>query len=908
LKWLALVDFYDQKTEQQQRPENSGHEKITTVLVKEHSTAVPSDQQLSDSTVPSDQQLHSTVPSDQQLHSTVPSDQQLSDNSAVVVSQSTTAQSVVEKTTSTIHLNMHQSGAVMEKSARSNRKVYPEQLDEVPNCQTPVEPLMPPPQGSPEHQGSKPPVKKFNSFGALNMEPSFDESTDSFEQAAEITETSGDSGDESSRSQKSKWKTAKTGLAAASTMETLGEETRALYGSHSGEEDQYKPSWYIIPVDSPFKTKWDISQLIVLAYVALVVPVRVCFSVETYGAEFVIECLVDIYFYVDIIINFISAVKIEQGIEIIIVHKMKEIAMLYFKGWFCLDVLACLPIDYVTRLNDGTLGCSFTNCDAELANIQGEEGGSPLKLLKIMRTFRLMKLVRLTRVKRILKRYEDQLVYWQQILVFVKVILVVFISSHWLGCLYGSVYDWDNYNRKAEDPWEEPDIYDKWVACFYWAVQTTTTVGYGDLTSSSIQGQLVSAFAMTIGGVVFSWFMSTIMTLLNPDPAAVQHQETMQYVVGYLRANGLPVQMAARVLAYFRKNNDFEFDENKMLHSLPVPIRQEICDFMYTDSIRQAPILKQQDERFISELCLAVRPMTYDEYDIIYQVGDQTEEIYILVTGKVSIMHLNPKDVLHSTVVDTQNIDAKVVTTFEEPGAYFGEESLFGCQLHIENVVARHPVKLLSISKDILMPLLDSHPEVRADMMRLFLGKIHMFASPETQKETLKTIGCYKLFDRSAGVMKKDWRSTLDSDQKVQAEIKARESTIANLGPLPGMGGSSSSPTPNSTGVARTTSNNHHQRSSAPAGGGFGGGGGGGVDAVQLAALMTSVANFQAEMKSELASIRSFVTQEVEDIKKVLLSPPLMLGTKPMQIEHLHLDPLELQVEKLASSIGLDQN
>lgn len=87
-----------------------------------------------------------------------------------------------------------------------------------------------------------------------------------------------------------------------------------------------------------------------------------------------------------------------------------QIGLNYIKTWFTLDVLACIPIDLVSRILSNEFQCSFAvnGCNTT----SGSSSGQALKLLKLLRIFRLLKLLRLFRVSRLFERYQNKLIYW----------------------------------------------------------------------------------------------------------------------------------------------------------------------------------------------------------------------------------------------------------------------------------------------------------------------------------------------------------------------------------------------------------------------------------------------------------------------------------------------------------------
>ena len=96
----------------------------------------------------------------------------------------------------------------------------------------------------------------------------------------------------------------------------------------------------------PIRTFWDIAQVILLLYLLITVPLRVAFDVtiEIGTAAFWFDVFVDLYFIVDIVFNFRTAYFDKRGI---IVIDRTMIAKEYARSWLLIDVVTCLPINYI---------------------------------------------------------------------------------------------------------------------------------------------------------------------------------------------------------------------------------------------------------------------------------------------------------------------------------------------------------------------------------------------------------------------------------------------------------------------------------------------------------------------------------------------------------------------------------
>ena len=83
--------------------------------------------------------------------------------------------------------------------------------------------------------------------------------------------------------------------------------------------------------------------LFLLVYTATVVPYRTAF-VDIPSIQMVIfDAIIDFLFIADLFINFLSAYDIDENKE---ETRLKKIWINYFKSWFVLDFLACIPLQY----------------------------------------------------------------------------------------------------------------------------------------------------------------------------------------------------------------------------------------------------------------------------------------------------------------------------------------------------------------------------------------------------------------------------------------------------------------------------------------------------------------------------------------------------------------------------------
>ncbi len=59
------------------------------------------------------------------------------------------------------------------------------------------------------------------------------------------------------------------------------------------------------------------------------------------------------------------------------------------------------------------------------------------------------------------------------------------------------------------------------MGSLFWAVQTLTTVGYGNVVPQTVGERLIACMVMLLGGFMFSWIISAVSSAMTSDSAEV---------------------------------------------------------------------------------------------------------------------------------------------------------------------------------------------------------------------------------------------------------------------------------------------------------------------------------------------------------------------------------------------------
>jgi tetratricopeptide (TPR) repeat protein len=451
------------------------------------------------------------------------------------------------------------------------------------------------------------------------------------------------------RSGKELWKFLRLRLKVLVKLQNQWGRVQDLYGtggnlfeSHTIPDGLYDP-------DSLFMKYWDVFQFFALTYIILIIPVRVGFAVEVplLSFPFILDAIIDIYFIVDIYLNFNTAMWLPNGV---LETNRKKIRRAYLRGWFTIDIISTAPLTYmllIGRLMDG--------------DTRGERNG-------YQRMLRLAKIVRFKRIRAVLKKYEDNGVIGDvtPYLGSMGTIATIIISGHFLACLWfhagmrhGSI-DCDPEHEYADilgrigDTDCVPDgdgghhfPVAGWVLRQDYPEATSLGTKYID----SVYSVFKSKFAYTgnemrvgilselVLGLIFGSLAGVISAIMMTLGAG--QQDAMLKLLelrAWMRARDLKVSDKVKILAAFNTQNELAaFNQKQILGELPPSLAADISYYMYGKYIERIPLFRHLGKEVIAETCKWVKDVSLAREQVVYQEGKYGTEMYFIVNGEVEV-------------------------------------------------------------------------------------------------------------------------------------------------------------------------------------------------------------------------------------------------------------------------------
>eukprot|EP01047_Picozoa_sp_COSAG01_P059029 COSAG01_NODE_7034_length_3383_cov_4.056334_1_plen_772_part_00 len=302
--------------------------------------------------------------------------------------------------------------------------------------------------------------------------------------------------------------------------------------ANTAARERITQSRVLLDPDCLFRQCWDLIQVVLLLYMAFLLPFRVGFSIPDpllWSSDFWLGVAIDLYFALDIYLSFVTCSYDEEGI---LVTEARVLLSNYLSGWFSLDLISCLPVGYISYFVEITATTDLYSGSAG----GGEEAAKGSKsidvqIVKLLKLLRLVKLLRLARLRRLIKKYETQFYTLYQRMKKLNNVVIIFVAAHWLGCMWyyvGTADDdawvitWLSSRYKAAQgtvaDLELSTTGELYLVNYYVAISTLIAGAVpAELTDATGPEQAFGLLAVVVGGFVYSNIVASITELTRKN-------------------------------------------------------------------------------------------------------------------------------------------------------------------------------------------------------------------------------------------------------------------------------------------------------------------------------------------------------------------------------------------------------
>jgi CRP-like cAMP-binding protein len=569
-----------------------------------------------------------------------------------------------------------------------------------------------------------------------------------------------DSGFQTTRTGAELWRLIRSRLKMLLAMRRDWGNIDTIYGQCESDFGQTDLKWYVRDPSSTFSTIWDGLQVIFLLYVSWTVPLRACFGldVEWPSLAFVADVCVDLYFIFDFIGNFFTAYFDQNGVR---EGRLEFIARRYITGWFAIDFVSCIPIDYIV----------LAASDRSEA-VNGETDGSNLRAVKTLRLVRLSKMLRLAHLQRTLAKYEN-LEFVQTWADVGGLIFSILLIAHMLTCIWYAIglndnfFDlgrhrpgwvlqelcdcndsvWDNNPPLCETyvvAGDCPQDRCRWDRSPYVATVPANTetcipqvlceVGCEERADVSLTWRYVTSLYYVLGSLEpkyqtlpersFAVFAFVCVLIIEGAVAGVlssilirmggkdqEVNDKLKAAKLWMREHRIPKDKAAKAMDYFRLvyKSRVMYEESAILNTMPPDMRLDFSTQLYEKFLKEVPLFRGLSLALIHSVCSIASPMMAVRKQVIYSEGSTGKEMYVLISGELEITAGGER------------------LGFLSDGSFFGETPILdqaaSAEVRRRTVTAMVDSKLCFIHKDAVKGLAARYPELALRLKRMARGE-----------------------------------------------------------------------------------------------------------------------------------------------------------------------------------------
>ena len=432
-------------------------------------------------------------------------------------------------------------------------------------------------------------------------------------------------------------------------------------GECNSEELRKKRPWFIVMPNKPWRRVWNLVLTIFILLTTFITPMTIAF--DQYSSQLnlpgwiVLNVSIDIFFILDTSLNFFTAYYDEQKR---LIDELNEIVRNYLKFWFWMDLSGSIPFDLLSlAIFDATSG----------------------KAISVFRILKLPRILRLLRITQFLRARQN--IVLNEIIRMAKLLLVLFLSAHWVACFLFFVarLQAPNANTWAAvrgiigypDPstgllLPDAQLSLQYTTSIYFAFTILNTIGFGDIHAITGPDMICTSLVMVGGALMYAVVVgNVIIALQNLNAQSQRHTELILRVSHYMKSKKLPIRLQQKVIAFTEANwkRTKGQDENKLMAHLPPCLKVEIARHLYSEMIRTVSFLRECNTAFINALVVHLQSTLLLPRTLLCRKNEAGEHMYFLVHGAIELLESGQ---VYSVVND---------------GSYVGESALLYGVYHI---------------------------------------------------------------------------------------------------------------------------------------------------------------------------------------------------------------------------------
>mmetsp|Transcript_21884 Transcript_21884/g.33954 ORF Transcript_21884/g.33954 Transcript_21884/m.33954 type:complete len:317 (+) Transcript_21884:863-1813(+) len=315
----------------------------------------------------------------------------------------------------------------------------------------------------------------------------------------------------------------------------------------------------------------------------------------------------------DIVLNFFTIIELDNGTY---ETNRGAIACNYIRGWFFLDLFTTLPFQILEKMQEG-----------DGAQLAGDS--KVLRLMRIPRLYRLLRIFRLFKLVRVLKvsKYDNMnrlLKLSNSIKQMVQIVGAILFLTHLMGCfwfLQAKMMDFPESCWVIQGGYINAPFGQQYIISCYWAFQTLTTVGFGDISGGNDVEQIMAIVWMVFGVGFYSYTIGNMTQMITSfDSDNHEMQNKLDTLKKFQQTTKIPNRLYYRIKRHI-ENNQIQKkynDSEVLLQELPIYLRDQVLTKTHGEVFKKIKFFRNRSREFNSTIVHGLKPLNLGANELIY--------------------------------------------------------------------------------------------------------------------------------------------------------------------------------------------------------------------------------------------------------------------------------------------------
>ena len=459
----------------------------------------------------------------------------------------------------------------------------------------------------------------------------------------------------------------------------------------------------VIHPDASAAFKWNVNVMFCVLYSAIVIPTRLSFGTEANWLTQSMDFYVEVSFLIDIAFNHRIGYVDSDTLEVVLDRKL--IMHHYHRGWFALDCLSSIPVEFIALAWAGI---------------------GRFSLMKLLRTLKLFRLARLLNLKALQGLLDHARINASWIRLF-KLVLSFFIIMHLSACAYwfmvrdhcegayhGGKNDMPNFcppigdirNVGAADKLIPPEFALRYSEAFQFALMIM--IGNTSYRQDNAPTIAFTNCMLLVGIAVFSAVIGASSSLLsNIDATKVAQQIQVDSINHYLAYRKVSPTLRTQVTDYVKYlwQSGQSRHHHNWFEELPPTLTRQLQVEIKRDLIDSVPWFRELAPDIVLDLIGRLEPTIALPGEFVVRKDDTADGMYFISRGRLS-------NLMPTTGAGFHEEEYTMLRKLE-PGAHFGELALLGVRNRLSTVRADVFSELQRLKLRDFSELLSRHEQLR---------------------------------------------------------------------------------------------------------------------------------------------------------------------------------------------------